>query len=137
MTPGFIAVNATGFALNLDPAYRRFAVGTACLAIGAVIVVWAAGMLPGDYVFSGAGLTVTPGAISLPPLPTLAFLFVTALGTVLTGALSVTRVRDALTRSEKQLFLYAWHLREFVPEAVRPTTDPTAARRAASPASQA
>ncbi len=137
VTPGIIAVNTTGFALNLDPAYRRFAVATACLTILGVLAVWAGGMLPGDYVFSSAGLTVTPGAIELPRIPTLLFLVVISLGMVVTGALSVTRVRDALKRSETQLFLYAWHLREFVPAAVRPTTDPTAARREAAPAAEA
>ncbi len=129
VTPGIIAVNTTGYALNLDPVHRRFAIATACMAVLAMLGAWAAGGLPGDYVFSAAGWTVTPGAIELPRIPTLVFLIITSFGMVLTGALSVTHVRDALSRSEKQLFLYAWHLREFVPEAVRPTTDPTAARR--------
>lgn len=46
---------------------------------------------------------------------------------------------DASARgvAETDSFLYAWQLREFVPGAVRPTTDPTAARRAAIQAAEA
>ena len=127
--PALLAVNATGFALYLDPVERRLALAVAACAVVGPLALWANGFLPGGYTFSATGITITPGSIELPMLPILVFLTLANLAAVATGALTVTRVRDALRNTEQQVFLYAWHLREFVPIAAREATDPTAARR--------
>lgn len=127
--PMLVAVNATGFALYLDPRERRIALMVALAAVLGPLALWANGVLPGGYAFSARGLTITPGSVDLPMLPTLVFVTLANLAALATGALTVTRVRDALRNTERQVFLYAWHLREFVPIAAREATDPTAARR--------
>ena len=47
------------------------------------------------------------------------FLALTNVAIVLTSALSVIRIRSALGEAERQLMLYAWHLRGFVPDSAR------------------
>jgi serine/threonine-protein kinase len=129
VTPMIMAVNATTLALNSRPIERRIASAAACLSMVAAIALWFAGVVPGGYAFDGATMSILPGALNLPEVPVLAFLGSAAIGVVLIGFLPAGRVRDALTSSEQQLFVYAWHLRELVPEAVRGPTDPTGPRR--------
>jgi eukaryotic-like serine/threonine-protein kinase len=128
LTPTLLAVNAAGFTLYLAPQYRLLSMLTACVATMTPIALWAADLLPGGYVFDAGNIVIVPGALDLPALPSILMLTIAGIATVLTGALSVTQVRDALARSELQLSLYAWHLRELLPEAVRSPTDPTPGR---------
>ncbi len=60
-----------------------------------------------------------------------------AFAAAVTGSLVVSKVRDELRDAERQLYLYTWHLREFVPQTARPSTDPTGGRRSrARPATE-
>ena len=58
------------------------------------------------------------------------FVFLTATGVVgiLFGCFIVGHIRDQLFAAEKRLMLYAWHLREFIPQSARRATDPTVGR---------
>ncbi|MGZ5971626.1 MAG: hypothetical protein ACXWP4_28340, partial [Polyangiales bacterium] len=132
LTPTLVAVNAMGFALNLSRKHRFWAIALGCAASFLPMLLMLAGWLPGGYSFDGDRMIVSAGALHLPRIPTLVMLGSVGLASVITGSLSVTRVRDALDEAERQLYLYAWHLREFLPEAARASTDPTGARRAMS-----
>jgi hypothetical protein len=59
------------------------------------------------------------------------FVTLTNVGAVAVGTLTVMHVREALHRIERQLLVYAWQLREFVPIAARAATDPTTRRQTA------
>jgi hypothetical protein len=130
LTPTLVAVNAMGFSLNLHRRHRPWAIAAGCLASGVPVLLMLAGQLPGGYAFEGDRMIVLAGALHLPAVPTLVMLGSVAVASVITGSLSVTRVRDALDEAERTLYVYAWHLREFLPEAARASTDPTGARRA-------
>jgi hypothetical protein len=132
--PAVVAVNAVGFTAYLKPRQRWLAIVTACLAVLVPIGLWRADLLPGGYVFEGGHWTILPGALELPPLESVVFLALIAIAAILTGGLALSQIRDTLARTEQQLFVYAWHLREVVPDAIRGPTDPTGARRAALPA---
>jgi serine/threonine-protein kinase len=132
--PAIVAVNAVGFTAYLKPRQRWLAIACAALAVLVPLGLWRAGLLPGGYVFENGSWTILPGALELPPLESVVFLTLTALAAIFTGGLALSQIRDALARTEQQLFLYAWHLREVVPEAIRGPTDPTGAKRAALPA---
>jgi serine/threonine-protein kinase len=129
LTPMMIAVNVTGYALNLDPAYRKLAIGTGVAAMLLPVIAWRLELLPGGYTFEPGALTIHAGAIEFSEIATSVVLLGVNLAALVIGAFSVTRVRDALATTERQVFLYAWHLREFVPASMRAATDPTAARR--------
>jgi hypothetical protein len=133
LPPLLLAVNTMGFTTYLQPRYRWWAIVLGCVALLTTLAAWRLGIFPGDYLFENGRMVIVAGALELPPFRSVLFLTTTALLTILTGGLALTRVRDALARTEHQLFLYAWHLREVVPEAIRGPTDPTGARRA-SPA---
>jgi eukaryotic-like serine/threonine-protein kinase len=128
VTPALLAVNATGFALNLSALHRHVAIASACVFACLAIAGSLTGVMPGGMSFDGASMTTAAGALDLPRVPSLVFLSVVAVAAVITGTLAVTRVRDKLAATERQLYLYAWHLRELVPEAVRGPTDPTLSR---------
>jgi serine/threonine-protein kinase len=133
LTPMLLSVNTSGFALNSRPSERRIAGVVASVSFAAVLLLWFSGVVPGGYTFNkDGGMSILPGAIDLPELPVLVLLGIAALGGVLTALMPAGRVRDTLAASERQLFVYAWHLRELVPEAVRGPTDPTSQRRRAA-----
>jgi eukaryotic-like serine/threonine-protein kinase len=128
VAPALLAINAAAFALNIGTTYRNIAVTAGCLFMLLAIAGSLSGVVPGSYSFDGARMTLEAGAIHLPRTPTIVFLTAIAVASIFTGMVSVTRVRDKLAMAERQLYLYAWHLRELVPEAVRGPTDPTVAR---------
>ncbi len=132
VTPGLIASNTAAYVMLLRGWSRVAAVFVGCVCMGGAILLEAMGLPWSSYVFTDAGMTLRPGAISLPLVPTLTLLAITSLTTILTSALSVSRMRDALTEAERRVHLYAWQIRQLVP-AIRsgtPDVDPpgTAAR---------
>ncbi len=129
VTPTLIALNATVFTVYLPPRVRWAAAACGCAAVLGTLALTGTSLIP-SYGFDGGGMLVYPNAIELPQGATVVMLACIAVAGVVIGAISVTRVRDALDATERQLFLYVWHLRELLPEAARAPTDPTAARRA-------
>ena len=87
-----------------------------------------AGIAPPSYLFEGDRIVILPNLTHFPPQLTRAFLLVSALAVVLLPALLVTRVRSALSKTERRLFSQAWNLRSLLPRQAR-----TAAIAAASP----
>ncbi len=129
LTPALIAVNTTTFAAYAKRGHRLAMIGIGCLALLVPIALELSGTLT-SYSFSAAGMTIAPRALELPRLPTLVVLSLASIATVVTSCLSVSSLRHSLEAAERRLYLYAWHLREFVPASARPATDPTVARRA-------
>jgi serine/threonine protein kinase len=127
-TPTLVAVNTVAYVAYLPPRFRWAAPAMGCTAILGALAAMRLGVTP-SYSFTEAGMFVPEGAIHFTPVPTITFLTVIALAGVLMGSFALTRIRDSLDATERQLFLYVWHLRELVPEAARGPTDPTAARR--------
>jgi hypothetical protein len=129
--PALVAVNTTAFVAHVARPHRALVIGCGCAAVLVPAALELVHVGPSAYAFSEAGMTIVPRALSFPPGPTFAALLVMAVGMVLTSSLSVLRIRGALTDAERQLMLYAWHLRELVPTQARDATDPTVARRGA------
>jgi eukaryotic-like serine/threonine-protein kinase len=130
LMPTLITVNTMGYALNLTRRQRPFAIALGCVASFVPLLLLLLNLLPGTYVFEADRMIITAGALHLPRIPTLVMLFSLGLGATIIGSITVARMRDALDDAERQIYLYAWHLREFLPEAARASTDPTGARRA-------
>jgi eukaryotic-like serine/threonine-protein kinase len=119
VTPALIAVNTVAFAIHLRTTKRTMTMIIGCITMLATAALQLGGFLPVSYQFSSAQLTIAAGAVDLSRAPTLALLMVTSLGTVLTAALPITQVREGMAEMERRLYLYTWHLREMIPEAVR------------------
>jgi hypothetical protein len=117
----------------LPPSYRWLAAIWGAIAVLIPNALWLLGIIPG-YRIEGSAIIFDSSVLASTAVPLVVLMITAAVGAVVTGALAVTRIRDALARTEQQIFLYAWHLRELVPEAIRAPTDPTPARRASLPA---
>ena len=123
LVPAMVAANTTAYAAYLRKAYRLPAMLLGCLALIVPIVLELTG-LHGAYSFSEGAMTLLPHALELPKTPVLLFLSLASVAAVITGCLTVSGIRDALDDAERRLNLYAWHLREFVPQSARSATDP-------------
>lgn len=128
--PMVVAVNSTGFALHFDRRARPLVALIGSAVILGTLTLWLAGGLPGGYVFSERGIWIQPGAVEFPAAPAIVLLTLVNLAALNIGVFIVGSMRDALDKSERQLLIYAWQLREFVPAAARAATDPTSQRRA-------
>jgi serine/threonine-protein kinase len=129
LMPAAIAVNATAFAVFAEPR-RRILIGTmGCLAILVPLGLELAGLVPASIRFEDGALVLVPRALALPATPTIVFLTVTSVASVLLGCYVVGHIRDTLAAAEQRLYLYTWHVRELVPPSARDATDPTVARR--------
>jgi serine/threonine protein kinase len=128
--PMILVVNATGFALYMGKEARPLVAACSATVLLGMLVLSLSGMVPGGYAFTDQGMLILPGALSFPATATVTFLALVNLSALLVGVFIVGNIRDQLDRSERQLMLYAWQLREFVPSTARSATDPTSKRRA-------
>ena len=134
LVPPIAVANTISFAIHLDRWHRWLAVGCGCLVLLVPMALEALGILPPSYSFVNGDLVVHAHGLELREGPTTLFLGIISVAAVITGSVVVGGVRNALREAEERLYLYAWHLREFVPQAARPATDPTRARRTKPPA---
>jgi eukaryotic-like serine/threonine-protein kinase len=125
LMPALIAVNTGAFSIILKGWHRVFSIFFGCLVILVLVLGELAGNLYNGYLFNESGMVITPGAIELHRIPTILLLCVASLATVLTCALSVSRIRDALGQTERKLYLHTWHLRQLVPSG-KHSNDPDA-----------
>ncbi len=111
---------------------RRFRPLVLALGLASFLLPFAlelVGLLAPSYRFSAEGFTILPRTLELTPLPTIVVLTVAQVIVVLFGAVAIGILRNYLDAAERQTYTYAWHLREFVPEAHKRATDPVNRRR--------
>jgi hypothetical protein len=116
LVPQLLAVNAMPFAIVFQ-GWRRVVVG--CIASAGILVpvtLQATGALPATYLFEAGTMAVQPDMLAMPPLWTLVILTVGGVASIATGILTVGFVRDALSRSERRVHMYSWHLQQMIPE---------------------
>jgi serine/threonine-protein kinase len=128
LVPTIIVANTVAFAIHTSGPGRALTIAVGGAAVSLPWLAEALGIWTSSYRFVDDGMLIVPQALEMGPRVSVA-LFVASFVAVIATSLIVTRVRDALAAAERQLYLYAWHLREFVPEAARPPTDPTRSRR--------
>ncbi len=128
VVPLGIAVNATAFAVHLRPKHRSLSMGVATAALILPTLLELVGVIPPSTLFQDGMMCLVPRAVALPESPTLLLLVVTGVIGIFAGSFAVGRMRDQLYAAERRTYLYAWHLREFVPETARAATDPTVTR---------
>ncbi len=114
IVPAVAAVNVMAFLLTVR--YRRAeAVAVSCLAVVVPFALDRAGVLPAGMSFDGSALSVRAGPVWFPDLPTSIFLLVSSVGTIITAALIIVRVKARLTFVEQRLHVYAWQLGQLLP----------------------
>jgi hypothetical protein len=118
LVPAMVVANTTAFTINLRGRWRRWlAMATGSAVILVPLALEALGVIAPTYTFEGGdALTVHARAIPLDSAPTLAFLTLTSVAPIFMSGTLVGALRGALAAAEERLHLYAWHLREIVPD---------------------
>ena len=118
---------AIGAMLNQMPPNRTGrgrVIAIFCAAIAVPAALQWAGILPATYVFEHGSLTILPGMLSFPAVPTHVFLLTTNVGLIVMSSLILGRFRDTLSDVEQRLHVQTWQLRQMVPEEARPASTP-------------
>jgi eukaryotic-like serine/threonine-protein kinase len=130
LVPSMVAGNTLAFVVFGERRDRALFIGIGVLGLIAPVALELLGLCPSSYTFSDAGMTVVPQVASFPRNQTLMFLLVANLTMVLTPALLIARIRDALAANEERLFAYAWRLRQLLPIEARTAALPGVKRGA-------
>jgi serine/threonine-protein kinase len=125
LAPTALAINATGYALYLQKRYRLLVTFVACLGFLVPLALEMLGLLPRTFEFIDGEIVVHATSVGLPQLPTTVLIVIGCLAGIFMSSLVVGHIRDQLEDAERRLLLYAWHLREFIPEKARVSTEPT------------
>jgi tRNA A-37 threonylcarbamoyl transferase component Bud32 len=120
LLPTLLCAVMSAMLLNPRPLSRSAIVVTVCVMIAAPSVLGALGVTEPSYAFDDGVMSVQPVMLQLPEVPTTLSLILASLLTVGTLALSITRIRDDLSRAERRLQLQAWQLRQLVSSSAGP-----------------
>jgi serine/threonine-protein kinase len=126
LAPTALAVNAAGYAIFLKPHHRKYVAIVSCLAFAIPMLLELTGVLSPTITFHEGNVVVLSRALEMPRLPTLALVSIGSLAAILISVFVVGHIRDRLAEAERRMYLYTWHLREFVPPEAREASDPTA-----------
>jgi hypothetical protein len=115
--PTLLVANTAGLSVGPHPRGRAATIVLGCLGLIVPLVLQAIGAMPQTYAFRDGAMIVLPRMDALPERATLVMLATTSLATIVTLALFVGRVRDALTDAQRKLELQAWQLKQLAPGA--------------------
>jgi hypothetical protein len=125
LTPAAIAINSTAYALFVEPRHRILVAIVGLLGLLTPLALEVAGLTASTFSFEDGILHVLPDAVELHPGWSVFIMTAAGAMAVALGCFGVGHIRDRLVEAERRVFIYAWHLREFVPHAARRATDPT------------
>ena len=119
LLPTVAAVNTTAYAL-IFTGWRRVASALAgILALVVPLGLQLAGVVEPSYAFVEGQMHVLPMAIELHELPTMLLLAASGAASVVTGAVTVGRLRTTLLEAEERLFTYTWQIQQLLPESAQ------------------
>ena len=135
LLPALAAVNT--LAMVLTAAHKKgriLALALGNLAIVAPVVLEWLGILSPSYVFVNNTIVVMPHVLNYPRTPTLVLLLASNVMNIVTAAIFVARVRDALNVAQERLVVQTWQLRQLVPhDAKGAMSSPPAGRSSGVP----
>jgi eukaryotic-like serine/threonine-protein kinase len=116
LVPGLLATTSIFFATFMSGRARVVAWALTLVPVLGPLLFEALGLVHQSYEFRDGQLCVAPNMASFPPIATLVVLTVASLAVMTTTTALVWRLRDRLTRIERQRFVHAWHLRQLAPQ---------------------
>jgi len=119
MVPAAIVACAAPFAMMPDRSRRLvfLAIGVAGMLVPALADV--SGLVAPSYVFRDNTMVLTPQMTDLPPTLTFLGILVIHLATLVTSTRLFWRIRDAFADASQRLHVFAWQLRQIVPDGAR------------------
>jgi serine/threonine-protein kinase len=116
--PTLIATFVAALQSHPSRAVRRVVVAGGCgLFLTMVGLEWA-GVTPTSYVFVDGSIHILPVALGFPEVATRLLMTLTAVGSILSVALFISKMRDSLAAAQQRALVLGWHLRQIVPDAV-------------------
>ena len=115
--PTVIAISTFGFSLYLARERRWMATLAGAIAMLLPLGLQLLGVLPASYTFEDNRLVIHPAMFDFPKVPTLVFLSVANLATLIVANVIAGRSRDALAAAEERLQTHSWQLSQLVPTA--------------------
>lgn len=119
LTPGLVAVNTAAFSILLEGRLRVASIAFGCGGVALPPILELLELVPSSYRFASGAMTILPGPIELPMVPTVVLLTAGSVAAVVTSSLAISGVRDTLSRTEEKLSLHSWHIRQLLPEAAQ------------------
>jgi serine/threonine-protein kinase len=116
LVPGLAAANAVSFSLHSDGARRGWFVALSAMAMVVPVTAELTGLIAPSYVFTDQGMVILPHLTDLPELSTHALLVLANLAVIVAPALLMSRTRNELRAAQHRLALYAWQMRQLVPD---------------------
>jgi serine/threonine-protein kinase len=115
VVPALASVNTMVFMLHFArPRFWPILVGWATFVVPAALQL--GGVLHPSYAFRDSAMLIAPWALSFPRVPTVLFLVVAGILTLLAGALLALRLRRTLNEVRLRTELYTWHLEQMLPQ---------------------
>jgi serine/threonine-protein kinase len=118
----FVPLLAYGNAVSYISASNGRRVGIVLAGSAAVAIplaLEAFGVLSPSYYFSDGVMHLSPAMTELPEIPTLVCLLLACLILIIAGGVFFAHLRKNYLAAERKLQLYAWQLRQIVPEQAR------------------
>jgi eukaryotic-like serine/threonine-protein kinase len=115
LVPSFAAAITAGGVLQVPRRWRVPIIFLGCAALIVPALLEIGGVLP-SYQFTTDALVVLPRIIGFPKAQAWGLLMVSGLATIVTTAVSLGRVRDAIAAAEEGQLIREWNLRQLLPE---------------------
>jgi serine/threonine-protein kinase len=109
--PTLIATYAITLQVHPSRAMRRVMLALAVASMIVPVVLELIGVLPASYVYEHGRMVIVPQLIELGPGGSIAVLLVASTASMVTPAIFVGQIRDALSAAERRMLLQAWHFR--------------------------
>ena len=116
LLPGMAASGTMIFTTTNDRRLRGWIIVAGCAALLIPVGLELVGVLPPSITFDAAGVHLLARVAYLPRMPTLAFLLVTSLATIITSGLALLPFRDQFDEAQLRMRVLSWHLRHLVPD---------------------
>jgi serine/threonine-protein kinase len=116
LVPTAAAISSHYFSLQVGPKERPVAALLGVLAFVIPLTLELLHLVPPSFHFEGDRMVLLPRSSHIPAVLTLIVLVHATLTWLIFPIVASGRVRDALHRAERQLFLHAWHLRRLLGE---------------------
>jgi len=119
ITPMILTLNTGAFALLLGRRLRWWILSAGLAAILVPLGLELGGVLDPSYAFVDGSMVVRSRMINAEPLPSLVFLTIASVTTLVTATLLFSELRELVLRSERRSYLYTWQLRQLLPGKLR------------------
>lgn len=119
ITPMILTLNTGAFALLLGRRLRWWILGAGLAAILVPLGLELTGVLEPSYAFVDGSMVVRSRMISAEPLPSLVFLTIASVTTLVTATFLFSELRELVLRGERRSYLYTWQLRQLLPGKLR------------------